>query len=225
MLALLRPDVSLPPAIAGTAFLRDGTEVWIRPVQEQDRALVREFLRREPEESLALRYFAAVRADRAEAEIVAPTSPDERLCLVALGNRAGEVAVLGVGEYARTRPATAEIAFLVGEPYRGLGIATLLLARLARAARAFGILSFEARVVEDNPGMLEVFRGSGLPFTERGAEGEVDVLIPLVPEVGRTDGPENPAGPVPSRRSPDRNRRARADRRPRRRTRGPAQPA
>lgn len=184
MQAPLRPDASLPLAVSGPAFLRDGSEVWVRPVREEDRALVHEFLRHEPEESLALRYFAAIRAELAEAAIVAPSSPDERLCLAALESRAEDVTVLGVGEYARTRPGAAEVAFLVAARYRERGVATLLLARLARAARAFGILRFEARVDEDNPAMLEVFRAGDLPSVERAGPGEVDVTIPLVPEFG-----------------------------------------
>lgn len=184
MQALLRPDASLPPAISGPAFLPDGSEVWVRPVRAEDRALVHQFLRLEPEEALARRYFAAVRAELAEAAIVAASTPDERLCLLALEKRAEDVTVLGVGEYARTAPGAAEVAFLVAGRYRGRGLATLLLARLARAARAFGILRFEARVGEDNPAMLDVFRASGLPFTERAGPGEVEVRIPLVPEFG-----------------------------------------
>lgn len=177
-------ETMLPPAVAGPAFLRDGTEVWVRPVLPSDRELVREFVEQESPESLELRYFSAIRPVLAQEEIVRPTSPDDRLCLVVLGDRADMVAVLGVGEYARTpdRPSVAEVAFLVATPFRGRGIATLLLARLARAARAFGILTFEARVRSENPEMLEVFRGSGLPMREQSSEGEVDVIIPLQPE-------------------------------------------
>jgi GNAT superfamily N-acetyltransferase len=159
-------------------------------VQSADRELVREFLEQESPDSLEMRYFSAVRPVLAQEEIVRSTPPDDRLCLLALGDPADRVTVLGVGEYARTRPGStvAEVAFLVATPYRGRGIATLLLARLARAARAFGILRFEARVRSENPDMLEVFRGSGLPLHESVAEGEVDVEIPLCPEVGSSGG-------------------------------------
>lgn len=178
-------DVWLPPAVTGAAFLRDGTEVWVRPVQPSDRDLVLDLLERESPESLDPRYFAALRRGLAEGEFVAPP-PGEGLCLLVLGDRSARVAVLGLGEYVRTRPSSpvADVAFLVAGPFRGRGIATLLLARLARAARGFGILRFEARVREETPELLEVFRGSGLPFTEAPGEGEVDVVIPLSPDLG-----------------------------------------
>jgi len=182
--ARARCDSGLPPAVAGPAFLRDGTEVWVRPVHPSDDDLVRGFVEQESPESLERRYFSAIRPSRVEEAIVRSSRPEERLCLVVLGERAERLAVLGVGEYARSPddPSVAEVAFLVAEAFRGRGIATLLLARLARAARGYGIVRFEARVLPENPEMLEVFRGSGLPVEEASSDGEVDVSIPLGPE-------------------------------------------
>jgi len=188
-------DPLLPPAVAGPAFLRDGTEVWVRGAQPTDRDLVLDLLEREavgaPEGTAPLRSPTLL----GQKQILEPASPEDRLCLLVLGDVNGRVRALGVGEYARPRPAStvAEIAFLVAGPFRGQGIATLLLARLARAAQAFGIVRFEARIRAENPEMLEVFRGSGFPFTEEPSEGEVDVLIPLTPEESATRasyGPE-----------------------------------
>lgn len=181
-------EALLPPAVTGPAFLRDGTEVWVRGAQPTDRDLVLDLLEREalesPEGSAPLRSPTLL----GQREILEPAAPQDRLCLLVLGDVSGRVRALGVGEYARPRPAStvAEIAFLVAGPFRGRGIATLLLARLARAAQAFGIVRFEARIRAENPEMLEVFRGSGFPFTEEPAEGEVDVLIPLTPEESAT---------------------------------------
>jgi acetyltransferase len=192
-------DPTLPPAVAGPAFLRDGTEVWVRPAQSSDRDLVLDLLERESPDALKQRYFSALRPGRAGEELLAPSVPEDRLCLLVLGDRSDRVVVLGVGEYARLGPGSsvAEVAFLVGAPYRGRGIATLLLARLARAALAFGIRRFEARIRAENPEMLEVFRGSGLPFTEETGEDEVDVLIPLAPDAGASGaGFAGDRGPV-----------------------------
>jgi GNAT superfamily N-acetyltransferase len=181
-----RPISWLPPAVAGAGFLRDGTEVWVRPALPSDREAILDFLERESPESTALRTFAAIRPSISGGELLAPSPPAGRLCLLALAEWSGRVAVLGVGAYAREPEGSndAEIAFLVAGPFRGRGIASLLLARLARAARAFGILRFEVRVLPENLEMLEVFRGSGMPYRERPLEGEVRVLIPLCPEVG-----------------------------------------
>ena len=181
-------DPTLPPAVAGPAFLADGTEVWVRPVQSSDGELLRDFVDQEPPGSPGLRHLAAIRQVLAREPIDAPSAPQVRLSLLVLGDRADRVAVLGIGEYARTGadPTVADVAFFVAGPLHGRGIATLLLARLARAARAYGVLRFEARAPAEDPEMLEVFRGRGLPLSEEGSQGDIDVLIPLNPEAGTT---------------------------------------
>jgi GNAT superfamily N-acetyltransferase len=200
----------LPPAVAGAAFLRDGTEVWVRPALPSDYDLIFDLLERESPTALEQRYFRAIRPEAEEGGTPAVSKPGDRLCLLVLGDRTARLAVLGLGEYLRlgTDAQAAEVSFLVAAPFRGRGIASLLLARLARAARAFGVVRFEARVLSDNSEMLEVFRGSGLPFTERTAPGEVDVVIPLSPEVdhaatahrGEPASPEGASGTGHERR-------------------------
>ena len=198
-------ESDLPPAVAGPAFLRDGTEVWVRSLQPEDRSLIDEFLAHASEEALTLRGFASLRPAVTGAEAVARSSPQDRLCLLVLGDRSDRITVLGTGEYVRLAPGAtvAEVGILVDEPYQGLGIATLLLARLARAALGFGILRFEARVGTENPEMLEVFRGSGQRCSEGSSEGEVDLLIPLSPQAGErgctTAGPPTTTGPAVGR--------------------------
>lgn len=184
----------LPPAVEGPAFLQDGTQVWIRPPQPADRDLVRDFADREGMETLDERYFSTMRAAVATAQVGPPPSPADRLCLLVLGDRGDRVTVLGVGEYVRERPGSevAEFALLVAGSFRGHGVATLLLARLARAARGCGILSFDARVPIENHEMLQVLRGSGLPYSERPAESDVHFLIPLSPELRARRTPPDP---------------------------------
>jgi len=215
------PEAALPPAVAGPAFLSDGTEVWVRPVQESDRDIVLDALERESPQVLGL---VSLKPTLTQEEVLAPTSPDDRLCLLVLGERTDRVTVMGVGEYARTHPGSpvARVAFLVGGPFRDQGIATLLLARLARAAIAFGIRRFEARFREESPELLEVFRGSGLPVSRENAGGEVDVQIPLTPDVGATA--TRPVGRSPVRGGPgSASRRHRGISVPARRHRPPAQ--
>ncbi len=181
--------------MTGPAFLRDGTEVWVREAQEEDRPLLAEFLARASAEALASTVFPTSRPELGAAEVAAASRADEALGLLVLGDRAGGVAVLGLGRYAReeARGATAEVTFLVDDAYRDRGIPMLLLARLARAARAFGIRQFEARVRPDNPGMLEVFRTSGFPIAERPDADEVAVLVPIGSEPDPSASPR-PAG-------------------------------
>ena len=58
-------------------------------------------------------------------------------------------------------PSRSEIAFLVDDGARGLGVGTLLLEHLAALARSRGITSFEADVLAENHAMLTVFSDAG----------------------------------------------------------------
>lgn len=174
-----------PPLLRSEgAFLRDGTEVWVRPILLSDRDMVHELLASETVDTLESRFFGAVRPEVAEEEIARPCGED-RLCLLVLGERAGHPAILGVGEYVTTpgAAATVEVDFLVATPFRRRGIATLLLHRLGRAAAESGITRCTARVRPENLEMLGVFRRSGWPERERTEAGEVlvDMALPTAP--------------------------------------------
>ncbi len=171
----------LAPGVAGVGFLTDAGEVWVRPAQASDRDLLLEFLGRERPEALEQRYSGAVRPEVAAEEILLRSAAEDRLSLIALADEGEAVAVLGVGEYAR-RPAVtavAEVAFLVAARARGRGIATLLLHRLARAARRYGITHFEATTGLENREMLNVLRHAGYPWVERTEGGEVTLRLSI----------------------------------------------
>jgi RimJ/RimL family protein N-acetyltransferase len=93
--------------------------------------------------------------------------------LVAIVSRAdGEEIVIGDGRYAADadkgeKPECAELAFIIAEPYRGRGIAFLLLRHLARIAQDADLSAFEADVLAYNAPMLAVFQRSGLPICRR----------------------------------------------------------
>jgi GNAT superfamily N-acetyltransferase len=76
--------------------------------------------------------------------------------------------VIGDGRYVADKegkPERAELGFIIAEPYRGRGIATLLLRHLARIAHHAGLSAFEADVLAYNAPMLAVFEPGGLPIS------------------------------------------------------------
>ena len=83
------------------------------------------------------------------------------------------------GRYVADKPKRAELGFLVAEPYRGRGIATLLLRHLARIAQDAGLSAFEAAVLAYNTPMLAVFRRSGLPIDRRREGNIIHVTLSL----------------------------------------------
>jgi RimJ/RimL family protein N-acetyltransferase len=143
--------------------LRDGSGVCVRAVAEGDRDQLRALLGRLSEQSRWLRFFTrSVNLDTIAGR--AATGADGRGGVVALAGTPERI--VGHAEYVRVSRGRAEIAFEVDEQHRGLGIAPILLAQLAEAARRDGIDRFVATVHASNTAMARVFRRSGLPVVE-----------------------------------------------------------
>ncbi len=72
----------------------------------------------------------------------------------------GEERIVAVGRYFLDEQTQfAEVAFVVHEEFRGLGIASHLLRRLAQIAREKGFAGVTAQVLGQNTQMLRVFEG------------------------------------------------------------------
>lgn len=96
-----------------------------------------------------------------------------------------EEIVIGSGRYCAAveqgAERTAEVAFVVADTHRRLGIASLLLSHLVNIARQRGIVAFEADVLAGNQSMLAVFARSGLAMRKRRDGGVVHITLSLDP--------------------------------------------
>src|SRR5688572_8115593 len=142
--------------------LRDGSIAHIRPVVAADREALEAFLRGLDRDARLTRYNSLAISLAAEATRLATVGVDHS-GLVAID--AGRQAIAAHAEYIRTGPTTAEVAFATADDRRGVGLATLMLARLAEMARACGITTFEAYVLPNNRAMADVLRESGFIAT------------------------------------------------------------
>lgn len=174
----------LPSGVEGPATLRDGAEVYVRAAQPWDRAALDSFAAGLSREALELRFFIATRPEAVSREVLTEAAVGDRLSLLALNETRGSVEVVGHGEYVRAGPGIprAEVAFLVAAAFRHRGLATVLIHRLARAARVFGIREFEAEVLPENAEMLDVFRRCGFPCGTKSSGGNLEVRMSIVGE-------------------------------------------
>ena len=159
--------------------LKDGTPVTIRAIRKDDKESILDAFRALDREAVYRRFFSP-KEDLTDAELEQVTDVDFRqvVALVATVSQAdGEEIVIGDGRYAADadkgeKPECAELAFIIAEPYRGRGIASLLLRHLARIAQDADLSAFEADVLAYNAPMLAVFQRSGLPICRR-REGDI----------------------------------------------------
>jgi len=110
--------------------------------------------------------------------------------LVATVDLGGEEKIIAVGRYARLPGQdTAEIAFVVDDPYQGRGVGTQLLHHLALIARERGINVFEAEVLAQNQGMLRVLKDSGYHMVQELEAGVCRAILDIAPAVEAEESP------------------------------------
>jgi RimJ/RimL family protein N-acetyltransferase len=163
--------------------LKDGTKVTVRAIRPEDGPSILEEFGNLDGESVYRRFFTP-KKELSASELEQLTTVDfERVTalVVTAESLSGETLIAG-GRYAvepGDRPKCAELAFLTAATHRGRGIASLLLRHLVRLAREAGLSRFEADVLAENTAMLNVFRRSGLPMTQRREGGVMHVVLSL----------------------------------------------
>ncbi len=164
--------------------LRDQRTVTIRAVRPDDKGLIIDGLNTVSAESIYRRFLTAKKEITPQGLKLA-TEVDfvNVVALVAVVEKEGNTQIAGGGRYIRSGPSghgqRAEVAFLVGDAFQGLGIASLLFKHLLAIARDSGITQFEAEVLPSNEAMLKVFTRTGIPLTRTATRDSVHVLMEL----------------------------------------------
>jgi GNAT superfamily N-acetyltransferase len=163
--------------------LKDGTEIAIRAIRAGDGPAILAAFGQLDREAIYRRFFSP-KKQLSDAELKQLTEIDftQVVALVVTAQNEGIETLLAGGRYAidaGERPQSGELAFLTGEPYRGRGIASLLLHHLAILARERDLSQLEADVLAGNQPMLNVFRRSRLPMMQRREGNVVHVTLKL----------------------------------------------
>jgi GNAT superfamily N-acetyltransferase len=166
------------------AELRDGTSVQLRLVRPADRELLRRGFNSLSTESRYLR-FMGTKAKLTEAELEALTTLDgvDRFAIGALRREPGGVGEgLGVARFVRLpgNPEIAEAAVTVADSVQGRGLGSLLLRRLAAAAREREIRFFRGDVLACNEPMRRLLAGH-LAATVEPDDDVLQVRVELPP--------------------------------------------
>lgn len=159
----LREPISLP--------LKDGTEVWLRPIRPDDAARLQAFHTRLSPDSIYLRWLAAHPVlSAAEAAQLSELDYQTRMAYVATTGAGEAEQIVGVARYGLVQadnPAEAEAAVVVEDAYQSRGLGWALLGRLMQYARAMGVTTWVAEINAGNARMLRFIERGGLPVTRR----------------------------------------------------------
>lgn len=156
-------QVSYPEELERYETLRDGTEIFFRPVKPTDEPALSEMLYSLSEESIRTRYMTHT--------IVFPHKDIQRLTNV---DYRQDIAIVGViprvdGEeivaiaqyFLDPKTQAAEVAFLVQDEWQQKGMGTFLLDYITQIAKQRGVKKFYAKVLPTNESMLAIFHNSG----------------------------------------------------------------
>jgi acyl-CoA hydrolase/RimJ/RimL family protein N-acetyltransferase len=154
----------------------DGRKVTFRPAKPVDDRLIQEHFYSMDEEDVKSRFFVLRRSFfREDMEGMFQVDYIKNLSVVAVTGEVGFEKVIGIGVYALVRGTLAEVAFSVSKEWQGKGIATVLLTKIAEAARENGMTSLVAHTLPSNEAMVELFKK--LPYrVEARVEGGTLVL-------------------------------------------------
>ena len=164
---------------AKDVILSDGSTARVRPLTADDAKAVSELHSRLSAESVRLRYFGP-HPELSEDELTRLVAQGGQQHLALAAERSGQL--VGLAQYDRLPGSdVAEVAFVVDDPYQGLGIGTLLLEYLASEGRRFGLKRFRAEVLLENTQMTKVFRDAGFTESSKLEAGEMTVLMDISP--------------------------------------------
>lgn len=170
------------------AQLDDGTRVVLRLVRPEDRELLHRGFEQLSSESRYLRFMnVKPRLSDADLDALMDLDGEERFAIGAVrpaGDGDGTEG-LGVARFARLpdEPEVAEAAVTVVDEVQGHGLGSLLLRRLAAAARERGVRYFRGEVLVRNEPMQRLLEDHTAARVVATGEGTVQVLVEL-PEPG-----------------------------------------
>jgi len=156
-------QVTYPEELERYETLRDGTEIFFRPVKPTDEPALSEMLYSLSEESVRTRYMThtVVFPHR---DIQRFTNIDYRQDVAIVGiipSVSGEEIVALAQYFLDPKTHAAEVAFLVQDEWQQKGMGTFLLDYITQIAKRRGVKRFCAKVLPSNEAMLAIFHNSG----------------------------------------------------------------
>ncbi len=156
-------QVTYPEELERYETLRDGTEIFFRPVKPTDEPALSEMLYSLSEESVRTRYMThtVVFPHR---DIQRFTNIDYRHDVAIVGiipSVSGEEIVALAQYFLDPKTWAAEVAFLVQDEWQQKGMGSFLLDYITQIAKQRGVKRFYAKVLPSNEAMLAIFHNSG----------------------------------------------------------------
>jgi acyl-CoA hydrolase/RimJ/RimL family protein N-acetyltransferase len=156
-------QVGYPEELERYETLRDGTEIFFRPIKPNDEPALAEMMYSLSEESVRTRYMTRSMSFP-HREMQRVTNIDYRQDVAIVGvvpSVSGEEIVAIAQYFLDPKTQSAEVAFVVQDEWQSKGMGTFLLDYITQIAKQRGVKKFWAKVLPNNEPMLTIFHNSG----------------------------------------------------------------
>ena len=162
-LAIAQPRQNYPDYFTKRIRLPEGVDVTIRPIRPADSRIERDFVNSLSEQSKYQRFLAPIHELTPEMlEQFTHIDYDRDMALIAVVDTPEGEREIGVARYCMLPGGkTCEFAIVVGEAWRGSGLARTLMRLLIDSAREHGFEAMEGVTFADNGRMQDFARSLG----------------------------------------------------------------
>lgn len=163
--------------------MRDGRHVLLRPIKPEDEPLWLEMFQNFSEESIRFRFFQIIKDTPHEVRVrYCNIDYDRETAIVAELNEGGSRKILGVVRISlESDGKRGEIAFIVADPWQGLGLGTKMVDYAIEVARDMGVETLYAIILPDNSKAINLLRNMGFTIKIQ-EDGNLKAVLSLKEE-------------------------------------------
>ncbi|MBN2457387.1 MAG: GNAT family N-acetyltransferase [Sedimentisphaerales bacterium] len=156
-------QVRYPEELERYDTLRDGTEIFFRPVKPTDEPALSEMLYSLSEESVRKRYMTRTMTfPHKDVQQLTNVDYTQNLAIVGTVPGVSGEEIVAIAQYfLDPKTQAAEVAFIVQDEWQKKGMGTFLLDCITEMAKQRAVKSFYAKVLPNNKAMLSIFHNSG----------------------------------------------------------------
>ncbi|MDD5458836.1 MAG: GNAT family N-acetyltransferase [Phycisphaerae bacterium] len=156
-------QIGYPEELEKYETLRDGTQIFFRPIKPTDETALSEMLYSLSDESIRTRYMTqTMRFPHKDVQQIANIDYRTDVSIVGVVPGVSGEEVVAIAQYfLDPKIQAAEVAFIVQDEWQQKGMGTLLLDYITKIAKQRGVKKFFAKVLPQNKAMLAVFHNSG----------------------------------------------------------------
>ncbi|MEM2463416.1 MAG: GNAT family N-acetyltransferase [Candidatus Bathyarchaeia archaeon] len=172
--------------------LRDGRTVLLRPIKPEDEPLWLEMFQNFSEESIRYRFFQIIKDTPHEVRVrYCNIDYDREIAIVAELNDGGRRRILGVVRVSlEPDRKKGEIAFIVADPWQGLGLGTKMVDYAIEIAKDMGVETLYAIMLPDNYQAINLTRKMGFTLQSQ-EDGTVKGILNLKEEEANVENEES----------------------------------